>query len=253
MADELGLFSGASAQGADTGVQERRSKLYNNDTAAAQLLNPYGVSTVQSVAVDTLWQAVKAGNKKCEYHSELADTTPDRQGIGLSRAAETLLAGIEQLESENVAKLIKEEYLQAALEEAGPLKKALVILNTGKTPNAKQQSGIQGLKKRRVEPNADRHSDAEIKAAATKFYEWLTKPTSSLRGIFAVLSQGGAFYVSTVTEKTCRGWAASGITKDQAIAAALARYRPSDDAPAASSRSATDDAAGLFTNGGSEE
>ena len=80
--DNEGLFGEAAQAAAATvagdtkrqkGIDgERVVKLRPWDTVAAQLLNPYGPSTMNDMSLEGLWKASSEGSKKAAFHSELA-------------------------------------------------------------------------------------------------------------------------------------------------------------------------------------
>ena len=221
MADADGLFApdaaanGAEAGGAPAGgAKERRIKLCDWDTVAAQVLNPYGPSQAEAMSLKALWANTrKKGNKAVEFHSELAADADHggalRVGIGLSRLAESVLAGIAKLEDPNIAKLLKEEHLQKAKDEAAPLKAHLEMLHAGKggAKDDGKHGFAQARKKARVEAGAGiARDEGSVKASAKAIHEWLAKPQSPLRSIFHILSCGGTFYAANIAEKVGRAW-----------------------------------------------
>ena len=58
----------------------------------------HGASAIDDLSLAELWKAAAAGNRKAQFHTELAATEesggPYRVGVGLSRTAQTLLAAI---------------------------------------------------------------------------------------------------------------------------------------------------------------
>ena len=251
----FGAAAGASAGIADAEVkvQERRIMLKNWDTVAAQCLNPYGPSYAEEFSLKTLWKATNKGNKACAFHSEFAaDETQGgdyRRGIGLSRLAETLLASIERLNTDNMKQLMKENYMNMAIAEADTLVPHLNVLNVGKgsqKQQGEQDGGFAGSRKRQrlAVVNVKQHTKDEVEAAAEAVHTWLSKPNSALRTMLHLLSSGGAFFAANTIEKVGRSWVRHGpATAATAKAAAWARAsqaQPEED------EAAPDDTAGLF-------
>ncbi|CAK0867924.1 unnamed protein product [Prorocentrum cordatum] len=99
MADSAGLFQFATAAGAGNdkkrvaagdGVGPKRQMLRRCDHVAAQVFNPHAASGLDHASTEELWKRASQGNKKVQYFTELADETPERRGIGISRTAEVL-------------------------------------------------------------------------------------------------------------------------------------------------------------------
>ena len=246
MADAAGLFgcfpaaAGAPSAGAEThdAAGTRRTKLFPYDSAAAQLLNPYGSSTVSTLTPQALWSAVKKGNKKAAFHSELAakETTGGeyRVGVGISRTAGTLVEAIDKLKSDHVKALIKEDLWKKAMDEADTLLPHLQRLNAGKGTegNSAGGSSFAALKKRRANPSDSAGSLGSLDDASAAVHAWFRKPQSPLRGILSILSADGAFYSGHVAEKVARSWIeVENVKEDQFLRAAKARHsgKPIDE------------------------
>ena len=245
--DEVGGLFGAGADAAANAAagvapgakrkmnqneQEKRTMLRPWDTAAAQLLNPYGCSDVLAMSLPEIWRAVSEGSAKARFHSELAATEGTggnyRVGVGLSRFAETLLVAIKQLGENNIGLLLKEEPLRKAMAEADELAPSLKILAVGKGRQAGTDSSGIGFGKLRKEKaklkDAPGHTPQDVEAATRAVHAWLMKPESPLRGVLSILSSGGAFYSGNVADKVARAWVAQKPAPvEDAVAAALAR------------------------------
>ena len=212
--------------------QEKRTMLRPWDTTAAQLLNPYGASDILNMSLPEIWKAVSEGSEAARFHSELAATDETggnyRVGLGLSRVAETLLAGIKELRESNVAQLLKEEPYQKALTEAAELTPSLRILHAGKGRQGGMESSGTGFgklrKQKAKQKEAPQHTPQDVEAAARAVHAWFMKRESPLRAMFNILSRGGAFYTANVADKVGRSWVAGKPAPvEDAITAALAR------------------------------
>ena len=225
MADEAGLFEepGAAPVQADRGVKrsgdgdpkERRQKLKAYDSVAHQQLNPFGFGLGKVMSVEDCWKAAAEGNHRCMFHTNLAAGIntggPFRVGIGLSQISESLLAAIEHLKNDNAIKqVIVEKHLKAALDEAKDLEQDLQIWNAGKG-SQKTDATALGFNRFRAAAAAQsgsgrNFSDDDVRKAARKFHEWLSKEKTPLRALLAIMGAHGVFYAAQVNEKVARGW-----------------------------------------------
>lgn len=251
--DARGLFGAETASQAPSAAADgsgRRKKLYFYDSVASQMLNPCGESNFTRESTEAVWRAAAQGTKKVAFHTELADEDTYRQGVGLSRTAEAVLAAIEVLDSANMKKLLQAGPLQAALAEAGALKPHLVLLNRGKgRQEGPKELTMSQLKKRRVDsgPSAPAPREEAVKAAAAEVHKWLSKDTSPLRAILSILAGNGAFWAGHVAEKTCRA-AVEHKPFTEVTFATAAAARSTAPAPSAASQSAATDTRGLFAD-----
>jgi hypothetical protein len=262
MADAAGLFT-ASARASSPTMQRkeaaagpRRTKLYTYDSVAAQVFNPYGSSVFTKLSPKEIWTAAAAGNKKAKFHTELAADKEHggdyRVGVGMSRMAETLLAAIEQLDDENIGLLLAPGPLQSAQAEGKALAPALRILNAGKgAENDETAASFSAFKKHKGNAGSSSKdtgrpassTTADIEKAAAEYHDWLSKETTPLRAVLAILAGNGTFFAAHVAEKTSRAWALhKPADKSAAQAAALARARPQAPSTATNSK----DTEGLF-------
>ena len=249
--DAAGLFGdGAPSQAAPQSVggaarQEKRIKLKNIDLVPSQVLNPSGVSDIDGMSLQDLWAATAKGNKWCEFHSELASQDNYRMGIGLSRFAEAVLAGIEKLSDPNVKAALKEDVWEKASEEAERMTPFLKALNAGKgsqQDNQREDAGFAAMRKR-AKLSQPAHTEDAIRAAAIAVHAWLAADQSPLRAVLHILGAGGAFYVATVNEKVARAFVRARPATAATVAAA-AVARGCQAAPA--EQRAEDHTAGLF-------
>ena len=253
--DAAGLFGAAPGSPTMTAgsvaPQGRREKLYWYDSVASQMLNPYGESAFTEQTNEAVWRAAAQGSKRVAFHTELAAADPWRQGVGISRSAEALLAAIRTLETDNIKKLLKEEHLTAALEEAAGLKPMLERLNQGKGSQGEaKQPTLAQLKKRRLEAESDHMpvSKADMEAAAQAVHKWFQKERSPLRAILAILAGNGTFFAGHVADKICRA-AIQHKPLNEAAWAAAAVARSSSQKPT-SERATASDTRGLFDTEG---
>ena len=199
----------------DAKPHERRTMLKPYDSVSSQLLEPHGKSLLPMMTLPDLWKMTAAGNYKAKFHSLLcADQSDDpwRVGAGVSRTAGAVKQGILGLQNPNVKAVIKDDLYSKAIKEANDLMPHLNILDFGKgSAKGKESSttfasfkkfkGADGTASAR--PPIDR-SENNIKEAAKKFYQWLKREKSPLRGLLSILGNGGEFYTSFVAEKVGR-------------------------------------------------
>ena len=255
--DAQGLFgSGAAGAAPDaaSAADGRRTKLFGYDSVAAQLLEPYGKSALGDMELPELWDATKKGNRKAAYHSHLcANLTTDawHVGAGISVTAAALLHAVEALEHENLKRILKEDLYAAAMGEAKTLKPHLEVLNFGKgiAGQGPVQASFRAVKKRRVDPSAPApgRSEPEVQKAAEQLHDWLSKPSSPLRGLLFILSANNVFFTGYAAEKVARACVKhKPASKEDFVTGALARARtvaaPGESTGAAGSQ----DASGLF-------
>lgn len=249
--DSRGLFSAGPASQAPSSVagepSGRRTKLYFYDSVASQMLNPWGESNFTQESTEAVWRAAAQGTKKVAFHTELADEEKYRQGVGLSRTAEALLAAIAVLESKNMTKLLQQGPLEAARNEAAELKPHLTLLNRGKgRQEGPKEFTMSQLKKRRVDSGASAPpSEEAVKAAAVEVHKWLSKETTPLRAILTILAGNGTFWAGHVAEKTCRA-AVQHKPFTEVTFAAAAAARNTAPAPSVAAQSTAADTGGLF-------
>ena len=210
---------GAAAAGAATGAEKetkKRQMLKNVDTVASKVLDPYGVSIIDDIAYETLWDITKKGDKWAEFFSGFA-AGPNtggvyRQGVAFSQFAQTYQAAIEQMETnDNLKKILAPNVLAKALEEANELKVHFGRLNAGKGSQNTGQSKSDsfGAVKKRAAPETTTPvpTSVELKESATAVHAWLMKGTdSNLRMVINFLGCGGVFYACQCHDKVARAF-----------------------------------------------
>jgi hypothetical protein len=219
------MFGQASASEA-TAPAAKRVCLKAYDLAPAQALNCMGVSRIESISLAELVKMLSAGNKAVKYFTEFADDDPERKGVAISRMAQVMTIVLERLEGDVAAKVLDKAVLHEAMKEVRELKPHLMILNGGMN----QGSGSKSLKYANVQAAPKNAKD--VKVAAEKVYEWLTKPTSTLRSLLSFLSGGGCWYVAACHEKTARAYIKKGISEPDFTEASIKRLlkpRSEDD------------------------
>ena len=252
MADMGGIFNTKEVQGkraADVASGERRVKLKAYDATASQLL-----SIINSMDTRKLWKAVAEGNKSAAFHTELSASTDTpssvyRVGVGLSRTAQALLAGIAALEDEDMAKILLPNFRDEALKEATDLKVHLEIPNAGKgsETTALSHGGFAAARYQNVAGAPAQRAKIDIEKAGTALHEFWTEKNSTLRGVLFLLSGQGAFFAAHVAEKQARAWVDhKPATEADVIAAAVARTGASGAAATSSAGAREADLAGLF-------
>ena len=65
-----------------------------------QALNSYGPSRLESAPLNRVWQEASRKTNWLPYHTELADPDPHRQGIAISKFAESVQAVITRMKSD---------------------------------------------------------------------------------------------------------------------------------------------------------
>ena len=204
----------------------KRTCLRHYDLVPAQVLNPMGMSGIESIPLENLWTLCKKGNKGAAAFSNLCFDENDRQNVGLSQACEALMAAITRFEGcPQTALVINESILTKAKAEAKELKPHLAMLNQGR--NKKATGSIKNVAY--YVPDAVAVDKQSLIAASAALHDWLSKEGSVLRGLLAYLSGGGVFFVAQCHEKTMRAYVAHGGGTKQAMAAA-ATCRPTQAA-----------------------
>ncbi|CAE7902598.1 unnamed protein product, partial [Symbiodinium necroappetens] len=204
------LFDAAPEPETPTPKQDRRVKLYPWDSVAAQLLEPFGESALDTLSLQQLWKAASEGNKKAAYHSHLcADKATDmwHVGAGVSLTAAALQAAIKNLESENMQRLLREDLYQKIMAEVADLKPILEKLNIGKGSQKHDASGTSMREAKRQKTGTSTvhaFTEEEVVAAAAKFHAWLSQEKSALRGALFVLSGNNSYYAAHTAEFVAR-------------------------------------------------
>ena len=210
MASNLFENMATAAENPEAPKKERRVKLFSYDAVAAQLLQPFGESTVDTLSLQQLWKATSDGNKQAAYHSHLCadkDADPWHVGAGVSTTAAALQAAVKNLESEDMKRLIRPELYEKIMTEANELKPVLEMLNIGKGSQKQEASGstMKQAKRAKVGGSAvHAYTEAEVLEAAKKFHAWLSQEKSALRGALFVLSGNNSYYTGHVAEVVAR-------------------------------------------------
>jgi len=204
----FGSQSGASCPSDASAPAAKRVRLKAYDLVPAQALNSMGVSRIESISLVELEKMLSAGNKAAKYFTEFADDDLERKGVAISRLAQVMMIALERLEGDVAVKVLDKAVLHEAMKEVRELKPHFVTLNGGMN----QGSGPKSLKY--ATSQASPKSSTDIKEAAMKVFEWLTRPTSTLRSLLSFLSGGGCWYVAACHEKTARAYIKKGITEE---------------------------------------
>ena len=240
--------------------EERRNKLYPWDYVAAQLLEPYGESCIDSLGLDKLWEAAARGNKKCEYHTHLAaDLEKDawHAGAGISITAATLATACAQFRTEDMKKIIKDELYERVLKEIQEMEPVFKALNLGKGSQGghRDTGSFRAAKKMKAADGGSivfdltAESSIDTVEAARRMHRWLSKEKSPLRSMLFILSGKNTYYTGHVAEKVARAAIVyKPFTEEQFVTAMRARMqRPSE--ASTSKASAGNDTSGLFDVG----
>ncbi|CAE7271097.1 unnamed protein product [Symbiodinium sp. CCMP2592] len=232
--------------------KERRTKLYSYDAVAAQMLEPYGESSLDSLNLEQIWKGTAKGNKSTTYHSHLA-ANPDGDawhvGAGLSQTAAALLMAIKNFKSENMKQLIVPKIYEKVLEEIKELEPTLHALNFGKGSSTHTDTGsFRQAKKAKWTSTANIETPAEPMdplEAAVKFRAWLAKDKSALRGLLFVLSGNNTYYTGHTAELVARAAVhCKPMSEQDFINAVKARMQKPEQSEG--SKAASADPSGLF-------
>ena len=170
------LFDAAATETPEIPKVERRVKLFSYDAVAAQLLQPFGESNVDTLSLQQLWKATSDGNKQAAYHSHLCadkDADPWHVGAGISTTAAALQAAVKNLESEDMKRLIRPELYEKIMTEANELKPVLEMLNIGKGSQKQEASGSTMRQAKRAKVGSSTvhaYTEAEVLQATKKFH-----------------------------------------------------------------------------------
>ena len=181
---------------------EKRRKLRHYDLLPAQLLNSMGASGVESVDLRRLWRSMAEGNKVVAAFSELCLGEPERHGVGLSRLAEVMVLTIRRLlDTPHYSHCIKEELWSAVKQECEDILPSFTAIHAGRGGMDRGSASIRSVAYHQPAPRAD-----DLPRHAAAVFDWLTKLSSPLRSVIAMLSAGGLFYVAQCHEKGARAW-----------------------------------------------
>jgi len=204
------LFEPADAAAAAP-TTERRTKLYPYDSVAAQLLEPFGESALDSMSLQQLWKAASDGNKKASYHSLLcADKVADkwRVGAGISTTAAALQAAIKHVESPDMEKLLRPELHAKIIQETEQLKPILDMLNVGRGSQKQDRDtgSFREAKRQKTTGTSSVHAytEAQVLDATKKFHAWLSQDKSAFRGALYILSGSNTYYTAHTAEMVAR-------------------------------------------------
>ena len=210
----LSVLGGGTAVGGGQSVKRRgvsseesekkRQCLRHYDLPPAQLLNSMGMSGIEKIPTEKLWELCKKGNAKVEAFSNLCFESKERRNVGLSQGCEVVAKAIERLENcPEVALVVKPDVLANANAEGAALKPHLQLLNQGKT----SRNGLSSMRNVAYFTGEETAADPQkIKVAADKVHEWLSSSTSVLRALIVLLSSGGLFFAAHCHEKTMRAF-----------------------------------------------
>ena len=204
MADDLTGLQGAAAAiagapDAAEGPQEKRRKLRHYDLLPSQLLNPMGMSGIESVELRRLFVTMSRGNKQCAAFSELCFPEPERRGVALSRLSQVMVASIERLrDCAPLRDIIKEDMYGLIMDEANRLYPYFKALHRGNN-SSEESASLRSIAYSVVPAVSD---DPDY--AAQQVWQWLRLAQSPLRSALAILSSGGLFYVAQCHEKGAR-------------------------------------------------
>ena len=232
----------------DTG--DRRVRLYPWDSVASQLFEPHGVSALDGLSNKELWESASRGNKKACYHSHLcADPSKDpwHVGAGISITAATLLNAIQFMKSDDMSKLLKQEWYDKIMEDIASIEPSLQVLNLGKGSQAERDTGsFRAAKQRKTEQAPKTQPTTEQLATAAKaFHAWLSKPKSALRGALFVLAGSNTFYAAHAANRVARAAVEyKPMSSENFVEMMLARARIPQDV--AEPKDRPSDSTGLF-------
>ena len=183
----------------------KRQKLRHYDLLPCQLLNPMGISGIESADLGKLWKFMGNGNKGAMYFSELCDADEGRHRVAISRLAEVLGAIIERINEPMFKAIVKEDVYDTVKKEGEALAPHLSVLN-----RKGESRSDSSLKYAAVGKPIDADPVAQD-AAAKKLYEFLVAPQSALRAFIAIVSAGGLTFAAQCHEKGARAYVKSGV------------------------------------------
>jgi hypothetical protein len=186
----------------------KRKCLRHYDLVPSQLLNAMGVSGIDSIPLDKLWQSMGVGNKQCAFFSEYCDDDESRHAIAMSRYAQVMVMAINKLKEQLSAQVIAKEVYTAAMKEAEQLLPSFMALDRSTLPHV--SSGKVETMRNVAYYSGSSSSKAmdtrSVTLAANTVYEWLHNQNSMLRAVVAFLSTGGLFYVAHCHDKATRAF-----------------------------------------------
>ena len=251
-----GLFGASAPQEAEATLAAgaRRAKLYPWDSVAAQVLEPHGSSSFDSMSLQQVWQAASRGNKKAAYHSHLCASQSEdgwHVGAGLSITAATLLSAAEHFRSNEMKALIKEELYAKVEDELRTLVPVLQILNLGKgsQQGSKDTSSFKDAKKRKLTPTiatGPTASPEQMNKAAADFHAWLSQDRSAFRSLLLILSGSNTYFTGHVAETVARAAVAHKPMTSADFQVAMKTRMSSIPPPSESSGQGASDASGLL-------
>ena len=197
----------AIASGIAVAPNEKRMKLKPYDLLPGQVLNPMGVSGVETIPLDKLAYVQKKGNKTVPHFSELCDLDPKRKAIAMSRISEVNLKTGAKLELPVYKNNINAKLYNAAMAEFKVLKPTFEMLMGKGHAGPDAEDTVSSV----IYVTASEYKEtASVDEAAAKLHAWLMQPQSKWRSLVSLLSGGGVFYVASVHEKSHRAYIAHG-------------------------------------------
>ena len=252
MSDALFADAENAAPAPSESAGPRRTKLFPWDSVAAQLLEPYGESALDSMSLKQVYDAASRGNKTAAYHSHLcADQASDawHVGAGVSMTAAALLAAFRHIETADIGKLIMPELLAKVKIEIDDLTPHLRILDMGKGSQSQKDTGsFRAAKRMRTTgsgTNVEPVTEADLRASAKAMHAWLRRDKTPLRSLLFLLGGGNTYYTAHTAEVVARACIRhKPITEEQFVEAVVTRSKSKEVVP--ETKSAGSDATGLF-------
>jgi len=200
----------------------KRVCLRHYDLPPMQMLNPMGVSGIESVSTEKYWELLCAGNKSATHFSNLCFEDPARKNVGISQLAEVLTRAIERLKScKYLNAIVKTTLMKAAITEGEALLPHLRLLNQGAQGRAASTGSIRQAAYASCTAITSVEDAQALDTASKALLDWLQNDDGALRGLFAMLSAGGVFYVAQTHEKAARAAIAHGDNTEEAWANAM--------------------------------
>ena len=197
----------AIASGIAEAPKEKRTKLKPYDLLPGQVLNPMGVSGVETIPLNKLANVQKKGNKAAPHFSELCDLDPNRKAIAMSRISEVNLKTALKLQLPVYRNNINATLYNAAMAEFKVLKPTFDMLMGKDISGPDADDTVSSV----IYASAGEYKDpAAVDEAAAKLHAWLQQKQSKWRSLVSLLSGGGIFYVASVHEKSHRAYIAHG-------------------------------------------
>ena len=232
---DLSLLVAVRAQDGEQPLP-KRLRLRRADYAGSQIFQPHAPSTIEKAPLKELWQVVRTGNKWTEFYSYLAHPESLRQGVAISKFAQTLKRAIAHFREAQMKHILKDTIYERVQVVVDALHPHLEVLDGGY--NYKSNSGGFAKLGRTISTKGE----AEVQKACAALYVWLKKPEDAFRAYLQIMSGAGVVYAAQCEEKVLRAAVVAGGYSESALSSA-AKQRLCTDAGASMDAELQDDRA----------